>query len=136
NARIQGADRVYRTGMRDKGRRQSVAMRLAVMALGTLALNWFNETAHEEAYNALPLYDRMSYWHIGPGTDYHTRIPFPFELGTIGAAFPVVAYDAIKHQVVGGYPYPDQTWDQIMFGITQAMGLDPIPQAILPLVED
>lgn len=137
NARVQGADRLYRVGT-TKGRRGKVAARLAVMALLSTLLYWWNDREHKDAYDEIPDWDKDANWHIAPGTDYHVRIPKPFELGLVGGTVPERMYGALKHQLTQGRDGDrgDQTWDAFMRGMGQALGLNPIPQGAMPLVED
>lgn len=137
NARLQGADRLYRVGT-TKGRRGKVAMRLAYMAMLTTLLYWWNQEEHKDAYDEIPDWDKDANWHIAPGTDHHLRIPKPFELGLVGGTVPERLYGALRYQLTGGEEGDRgvQSWDSFMRGLGSALGINPIPQAAMPIVED
>jgi hypothetical protein len=121
-----------------KGRRGKVAARLAVMAMLSTLLYWWNEEEHKDAYDEIPDWDKDANWHIAPGTDHHLRIPKPFELGLVGGTVPERMYGALRYQLTGGEDgdRPGQSWDAFMRGMSQSLGINPIPQAAMPIVED
>jgi hypothetical protein len=137
NARLQGADRLYRVGT-TKGRRGKVATRLAMMAMLTMLLYWWNQEEHKDAYDEIPDWDKDANWHIAPGTDHYLRIPKPFELGLVGGTVPERMYGALRYQLTNGEEgdRPAQSWDAFMRGMGSALGINPIPQAVMPIVED
>lgn len=137
NARLQGADRLYRMGT-TKGRRGRVATRLAYMALLSTLLYWWNDREYKDAYDELPDWDKDANWHIAPGTAYHLRIPKPFELGLAGGTLPERLYGALKYQLTDGREgdRPVQSWDAFMRALWSTMGLNPIPQGAMPIIED
>lgn len=137
NARVQGADRLYRTGT-TKGRRGKVLRRLAYLATLSTLLYWWNTEHYKDAYDELPDWDKDANWHIAPGTPYHARIPKPFELGLVGGTLPERMYGALRYQLTGGVEGDrgKQSWDAFLRGIWNALGLNPVPQAVMPLVEE
>lgn len=137
NARVQGGDRLYRVGT-TKGRRGKVAARLAVMALLSTLLYWWNQKEHKDAYDEIPDWDKDANWHIAPGTDHYLRIPKPFELGLVGGTLPERMYGALQYQMTNGKDgdRPEQSWDAFMHSVSGTLGINPIPQAAMPIVED
>lgn len=137
NARVQGADRLYRTGT-TKGRRGKVLRRLAYLATLSTLLYWWNTEHYKDAYDELPDWDKDANWHIAPSTPEHLRIPKPFELGLVGGTLPERMYGALRYQLTGGEEGDrgKQSWDAFLRGIWNALGLNPVPQAVMPIAEE
>lgn len=136
NARLQGAYRLARAGTA-KDRRRRVLARMAVMALASTALYAWNMLMHRDAYDDLEEWDKDAYWHFAPGTDYHIRLPKPFELGLLAGTAVERATAALVHAVTGGEAgdRSDQTLAALLHGITDTMAINPVPQAFKPAVE-
>jgi hypothetical protein len=129
NARLQGGYRLARVGT-TKGRRGRLAARMSGMALATTALYWWNMLLYADGYDELEDWDKDAYWHIAPGTDRHTRIPKPFEIGLVVGTGVERMYEAMRYQLTEGESgdRPSKTWDALMRGIMETMAINPIPQ--------
>lgn len=136
NARLQGAYRLARAGTA-KDRRRRVLARMAVMALASTALYAWNMLMHRDAYDDLEEWDKDAYWHFAPGTDYHIRLPKPFELGLLAGTAVERATAALVHAVTGGEAgdRSDQTLAALLHGITDTLAINPVPQAFKPAAE-
>jgi hypothetical protein len=129
NARIQGLDLLYRAGFGRLASSTAVAQQKAFM-LRSLAL--FGTTAmyyalvqDEEEWQRADQETRDNYWIIGG-----FKFPIPFELGVIFKVIP---------ERIMAYTMGDDTGEQVRESIArQVMGtlsFNPIPQAVLPLIE-
>jgi hypothetical protein len=129
NARIQGLDLLYRAGFGRLASSTAVAQQKAFM-LRSLAL--FGTTAmyyalvqDEEEWQRADQETRDNYWIIGG-----FKFPIPFELG--------VMFKVIPERIMA-YTMGDDTGEQVRESIArQVMGtlsFNPIPQAVLPLIE-
>jgi hypothetical protein len=129
NARIQGLDLLYRAGFGRLASATSVAQQKAFMLrslalLGTTAMYYALAQDQEEWKNA-DQETRDNYWIIGG-----FKFPIPFELG--------VMFKVIPERIMA-YTMGDDTGEQVRESIArQVMGtlsFNPIPQAVLPLIE-
>ncbi|GEM_PF-2523598 len=136
NARLQGMYRLGRvtTG---KNRRGKVAAKLAMLATASMALAWWNTLMYGDAYDELEEWDRDANWHIAPGTEFHMRIPKPFELGLVGGTLPERMLASMRYALTNGEAgdRPEQSWDAFWHAITSTLAINPLPQAIKPGVE-
>jgi hypothetical protein len=129
NARIQGLDLLYRAGFGELASATKVAQQKAFM-LRSLAL--FGTTAmyyalvqDEEEWQRADQETRDNYWIIG-----NMKFPIPFELGVIFKVIPerIMAYTM-------GEDTGQQVLNSIGRNIAGTLSFNPIPQAVLPLVE-
>jgi len=118
NARVQG---LYRAGRADPKRLIAYGVLMMALSLALAIENWDNPE-----YEALPDWDKDTYWHFWI-KGQHFRLPKPFELGVVFATIPerVLRY-AKDHDT--GKKLASRVWanmrDQLAF--------DPIPQALRP----
>jgi flagellar basal body rod protein FlgB len=153
NARVQGLYKLGRAASAD-GRNPGavigrhlvnyVAVRsLLFITLPTIALMAINDG--EDWYEELEEWDKDTYWHFRINTDLgaddkgnirasgkgtHFRIPKPFELGVLFATYPERIYRRISKS--------DDTRTlikQIGWNIKNTLAIDPVPQAVRPIVE-
>ena len=132
NARVQGLDRLYRGAREDPKAFMVKGMMLAAASMAMLAANW-----DDEEYDELPEWDKDTYWHFFLGekdkngrSEYHFRLPKPFEVGAIFATIP----ERIARAVAG--KDDSKTSAEAagrMVGDTFAM--NPIPQLFKPMAE-
>ncbi len=136
NARLQGNYRLARMGTA-KDRKRAVLMRMASMGLATAALYAWNMLAHRDEYEKLQDWDKDAYWHIGPGTDYHIRIPKPFELGLIAGTAVERGMAALAYHFTDGEAgdRAGRTMDAAWRGILETLALNPTPQILKPGME-
>ena len=130
NARIQGLDVLYRSGFGKMATQNREAMQKAFItrSLTILALSsmyWMLASDTDEYKTAEPE-TRDNYWIFG-----NVRIPIPFEIGTLFKVFP---------ERILGYFFGQDTGadlkESIIRNITSTLAFNPIPQALLPLVEN
>ena len=138
NARLQGLYKLSRAGgIPGRKMRKHVAARMGVIALGAVSLLVLNMLKYREGYEELEEWDRDTYFHFFPGTKAHFRIPKPFEIGLLAGTIP----ERITMALWGagsGYTQgdrPQQTMRSMLTGITGTLAINPIPQAMMPLME-
>lgn len=135
NARVQGLYKLGRRAATPAGKK-AILLRGSILMMGSVALYAWNVTMHGDAYDDLEEWDKDAYWHIAPGTRYHTRIPKPFEVGLAFATVPERMLEAIRFANTGEEgDTPSETWDALVRAITGTLAFNPIPQAALPVVE-
>jgi hypothetical protein len=129
NARIQGLDLLYRAGFGELASATKVAQQKAFM-LRSLAL--FGTTAmyyalvqDEEEWQRADQETRDNYWIIG-----NMKFPIPFELGVMFKVLP---------ERIMAYTMGEDTGEQVRASIARqvlgTLSFNPIPQAVLPLIE-
>jgi hypothetical protein len=130
NARIQGLDVLYRSGFGKMATQNREAMQKAFItrSLTILALSsmyWMLASDTDE-YKTAEAETRDNYWIFG-----NVRIPIPFEIGVLFKVFP---------ERILGYFFGQDTGadlkESIVRNITSTLAFNPIPQALLPLVEN
>ena len=137
NARIQGLDVLYRTGfgkaaMENKEKIQKAFIFRSMVLLGTSVMYWAM-VSDDEDYKRLSEEERDNYWII-PGLrvgDKPFRFPIPFELGVLFKVLP---------ERVLEYSFGTDTGKDLRKSLTRnamsTLSFNPIPQAVLPLVEN
>jgi hypothetical protein len=130
NARIQGLDVLYRSGFGKMATQNREAMQKAFItrSLTILALSsmyWMLASDTDEYKTAEPE-TRDNYWIFG-----NVRIPIPFEIGTLFKVFPERILEYFFGQDTGA-----DLKESIIRNITSTLAFNPIPQALLPLVEN
>ena len=134
NAHIQGLARIYDGAMgRDVTQNRSRAvtsflMKTIGIAAASLALAAKNQ--NDPRYERLPDQAKDAYWHFFVG-DHHFVLPKPFEIGALSATLPERVMRAIDGSD-NAKTFVHSVGD--MFG--QAFGLNPIPVAAMPALED
>lgn len=135
NARLQGLYKLGRRAATKEGKR-AIALRGGVLTLASMGLYAWNMAMYAAAYDDLEEWDKDAYWHIAPGTDWHVRIPKPFEIGIAFGTIPERIAEAIRYGNTGREgDTPTETWQALVRAITGTLAINPIPQAFLPIVE-
>jgi len=129
NARLQGLYKLYRQGGK-KQLRKAMLLRAGSITAATVALWAWNSLMYADGYDELEEWDKDTYWHIAPGTAFHTRIPKPFELGVIFATAP----ERLARSVFG-QDRLGQTAQSAWAQISGTLAMNPVPQAVMPIVE-
>jgi hypothetical protein len=128
NARIQGTYKVLQGA---KAHPFGFAMKAGALMAASMALAGYNQNNPE--YEALPDYDKDTYWHIFAGGQ-HFRIPKPFEIGAMFATVP----ERIMRTLQGRDTLREFGQRMVfMFQSTFAFGSTgiPFPQAIEPFIQ-
>ena len=130
NARVQGLDVLYRSGFgrsasarRDRQQRAFITRSMTILALSSLY--WMLASDQEEWERAEPE-QRDNNWIIGS-----VRLPIPFEIGTVFKVFP----ERILEYFFGDDTSKDLK-DSFVRNLTSTMAFNPIPQAVLPIIEN
>jgi hypothetical protein len=136
NARLQGLYKLYRAGG-NKALRKALLMRAGTITAGTMALMAWNMLVYGDGYDELEEWDKDTYWHIAPGTEWHIRVPKPFELGVIFATVPERVARAVAYQATDGKEgdRPKQLMDSMLAQLSGTLAMNPIPQAAMPILE-
>jgi hypothetical protein len=129
NARIQGLDLLYRAGFGELASATRVAQQKAFMLrslalLGTTAM-YYALVQDEEEWQRADQETRDNYWIIG-----NMKFPIPFELGVMFKVLP---------ERIMAYTMGEDTGEQVRASIARqvlgTLSFNPIPQAVLPLIE-
>lgn len=138
NARLQGLYKLQRSGaIPGRRMRAAVAMRGGMIAMLSVGLAVWNAMMHGDAWDELPEYEKDTFWHIAPGTPYHTRIPKPFEIGLIYGSIPERIFRAVQGSKTN-YKSGDTPGDSLRaIGsmLVNTLAINPIPQGFMPLAE-
>jgi hypothetical protein len=130
NARIQGLDVLYRSGFGKMATQNREAMQKAFItrSLTILALScmYWALASDTDEYKTAEAETRDNYWIFG-----NVRIPIPFEIGTLFKVFPERILEYFFGQDTGA-----DLKESIVRNITSTLAFNPIPQALLPLVEN
>ena len=130
NARIQGLDVLYRSGFgkmatQNKERMQKAFITRSLTLMGLSWMYWALASDTEE-YKTAEQEVRDNNWIIG-----NVRIPIPFEIGTVFKVFPERILEYFMGQDTG-----KDLKESVFRNITSTLAFNPIPQAILPMVEN
>lgn len=130
NARIQGLDVLYRAGFgemasRTKDVQQKAFVTRSLTIMGLSALYWAMASDSEEYKTAEPEV-RDNYWILG-----NVRVPIPFEIGTVFKVFPERILEYWFGQDTG-----KDLKESIIRNATSTLAFNPIPQAVLPIIEN
>jgi hypothetical protein len=129
NARIQGLDLLYRAGFGELASATKVAQQKAFMLrslalFGTTAM-YYAHVQDEEEWQRADQETRDNYWIIG-----NMKFPIPFELGVMFKVLP---------ERIMAYTMGEDTGEQVRASIARqvlgTLSFNPIPQAVLPLIE-
>jgi hypothetical protein len=137
NARIQGLDVLYRTGfgkaaMENKETIQKAFIFRSMILLGTSVMYWAM-VSDDEDYKRLSKEERDNNWII-PAIqvgDKPFRFPIPFELGVL---FKVLPERALEYSF--GTDTGKDLRESLLRNAMSTLSFNPIPQAVLPLVEN
>jgi hypothetical protein len=137
NARVQGLDVLYRTGfgkaaMENKEKIQKAFIFRSMVLLGTSVMYWAM-VSDDEDYKRLSEEERDNYWII-PGLrvgDKPFRFPIPFELGVL---FKVLPERALEYSF--GSDTGKDLRKSLLRNAMSTLSFNPIPQAVLPIVEN
>lgn len=140
NARIQGLDKLYRSGVKPGAKtltgrgNKADAMAFARFAAVTGALSLVTMLLYlrnwdDEDYRELEDWQRDSYWIFKTG-DQMYFIPKPFEVGAI-ATITERLLEQFMDPTVGG----EKFWKRMGHILTDTFSFDLTPQAIKPLIE-
>lgn len=115
---------------------ERIRSRVIGMSIATMALGLLNRTSSKEEFDKLEDWQTRTYWPIplgGLGGHDFFMLPKPFELGAILANFADLTIAAFVGDMAG-----DITGlaGQYAHGVKQALEVNPIPQAVAPLLED
>ena len=137
NARIQGLDVLYRSGLGKAAMVNKEEMRKAfwirsLFLLGFTGMYW--ALVHDDdEYKKLTNEERDNYW-IVPGLNVNGRpfrFPIPFELGTVFKVFP----ERILEATLGSDTNED-FMKAVKRNIMSNLSFNPIPVAALPILEN
>ncbi len=145
NARIQGLDKIYRSGMKPGasvlrelfgGKRASLTDKQAAgrfwavtgaLTMATIALYLHNQD--DEEYDKLEDWQKDTYWFFRVG-DHAMFIPKPFEVGAIATLAERVTQQFVDDQATG------QVFRQrLMHMMTDTFSFSPVPQAVQPALD-
>jgi hypothetical protein len=137
NARVQGLDVLYRTGfgkaaMENKETIQKAFIFRSMVLLGTSVMYW-GLMQDDEDYKKLSKEEKDNYWII-PAIqvgDKPFRFPIPFELGVL---FKVLPERALEYSF--GTDTGKDLREALFRNAMSTLSFNPIPQAVLPLVEN
>lgn len=140
NARIQGQDKLYRSGIKPgvkvltgkgtKADRQAFA-RFAIVAgaLSMVSMALFLNNYDDEEYRKLEDWQRDSYWVVRVGENMFF-MPKPFEVGSI-ATLAERTLEQFIDPTVGGTKFASR----MKHMLSETFGLNAIPQIVKPLYE-
>ncbi|WP_373078690.1 LPD38 domain-containing protein [Zhongshania sp.] len=140
NARLQGLDKLYRSGVRtgaktvagkaSKAERQAFARFATVTAaLSLVSMMLYLRAKDDEEYRALEDWQRDTYWPIRIG-DSMIFIPKPFEVGAIATMS-----ERLLEQFVDPTAGGDKFAERLAHALGETFAMNPIPQALMPIAE-
>lgn len=140
NARLQGLDKLYRSGVKPgaktligrgtKADKQAFARFATVVgALSVMSMLLFLNNYDDDEYRKLEDWQRDSYWVIRIG-DEMFFIPKPFEVGSI-ATMAERTLEQFMDPTVGGEKFASRLGHML----TDTFAFNPIPQMVKPLYE-
>lgn len=137
NARVQGLDVLYRTGwgkaaMENKEQIQKAFIFRSSVLLGLSVMYWAAMSDDDE-YKKLSKEERDNYWII-PAVEINGkpfRFPIPFELGVV---FKVIPERVLEYSF--GTDTGKDLRESLMRNALSTLSFNPIPQAVLPIVEN
>lgn len=141
NARLQGLDKIYRTGVKPAFRATfgqgsatdaQIAKRFWAVA-GTLALasiaNYLRNYDDEE-YQRLEEWQKDTYWFVRLADDHAIFIPKPFEVGAIATMAERVTEQFVNEKATG-----DLFRQRLGHMLTDTFSFSPVPQVAAPLLD-
>lgn len=140
NARLQGLDKLYRSGLKpsiltamgkgtdtDKQAAARFAMVTGALTVATLAL--FMANADDEEYQKLEDWQKDSYWFFRIGNDAFF-LPKPFEVGAIATLAERTLQQAIDDKATGKL-FRERFTNMLM----QTFAFSPVPQMFQPFLD-
>ncbi len=126
NARMQGLSRLVEVAKKNPAK---LALKgLVTITVPSLALHAYNR--NDPRYQELPDWVRDLHWVIFvPGSDEPYLIPKGFEFGAIFATIPERMFDGIAEK------HGEKFADAMLNIVGDQLSMNPIPQAVKPLVE-
>lgn len=142
NARIQGLDKLYRSGVKPtfKGNKSVEEKRQAkrftaitgALIATTLLLRGVNALDEDEEVENLPQWHKDMYWSFRvPWTKSIVSLPKPFEIGAIATAFDRMVEYGVSDDPRAGAIMRESIGRMLM----DTFNLDPTPQAFNPAIE-
>ena len=140
NARLQGLDKLYRSGLKpsiltamgrgtdtDKQAAARFAMVTGALTLATMALYLVN--ADDDEYKKLEEWQKDTYWFIRIGENAFF-LPKPFEVGAIATIAERTLQQAMDDKATGKM-FRERMWEMLM----QTFAFNPTPQMFQPLID-
>jgi len=140
NARLQGLDKLYRSGLKpsiltamgkgtdtDKQAAARFAMVTGALTLATMALYMLN--ADDDEYKKLEEWQKDTYWFIRIGENAFF-LPKPFEVGAIATIAERTLQQAMDDKATGKL-FRERMWEMLM----QTFAFNPTPQMFQPLID-
>jgi len=140
NARLQGLDKLYRSGVKpsllvafgkgnasDKEAAARFATVVGALSLASMALLLANND--DEEYRKLEEWEKDTYWHLFIG-GAHWQIPKPFEVGAIATLAERLLQQAIDDKATGKL-----FAERLGFALTQTFSFSPVPQMAQPVLD-
>lgn len=140
NARLQGLDKLYRSGLKpsiltamgkgtdtDKQAAARFAMVTGALTLATMALYLVN--ADDDEYKKLEEWQKDTYWFIRIGENAFF-LPKPFEVGAIATIAERTLQQAMDDKATGKL-FRERMWGMLM----QTFAFNPTPQMFQPLID-
>lgn len=129
NARMQGLDKLARSGMDEKQRFQFAAV-VTSYAMASIALYLLMKD--DDDYKDAEEWERDSYhlFKLPFSDDVMYRLPRPFEVGAIASLAERVVEQMVDDDVNGKI-----FAERLLHTITQTFAINPIPQALMPALE-
>jgi hypothetical protein len=140
NARIQGADKLYRSGVKPSAKAltfqadasdKKAAKRFSIVtgALSLASIALFLHNWDDEEYRKLEDWQRDTYWVFRWG-DKMFFLPKPFEVGAIATMAERLAEQAIDPTVAGS-KFGERLWHTL----SETFAFDPTPHILNPMLE-
>lgn len=140
NARLQGLDKLYRSGIRtgaktiagkaSRAERQAFArFATVVAALSLVSMALYLRSKDDDDYRELEDWQRDTYWPIKIG-DSMFFIPKPFEVGVIATMS-----ERLLEQFVDPTAGGDKFAERLAHALGETFAMNPIPQALMPIAE-
>ena len=140
NARLQGLDKLYRSGVKpsikvafgkgtdsDKVAAARFGTVTGALALASLAL--FLSNYDDEEYRKLEDWERDTYWWFRIG-GHAIKIPKPFEVGAIATLAERTLEQFVDDKATGKL-FRERLWSMV----TQTFAFSPVPQAFQPVLD-
>ena len=140
NARLQGLDKLYRSGLKpsiltamgkgtdtDKQAAARFSMVTGALTLATMALYLVN--ADDDEYKKLEEWQKDTYWFIRIGENAFF-LPKPFEVGAIATVAERTLQQAMDDKATGKL-FRERMWEMLM----QTFAFNPTPQMFQPLID-
>jgi|GEM_PF-1429083 len=141
NARLQGLDKIYRSGVKpgilsamgkgtvsDKQAAQRFWTVTGAITMATIALYLNNED--DEEYAKLEDWQKDTYWFFRVSEDHAIFIPKPFEVGAIATLAERITEQAVSDTATG-----ELFKERLMHMVMDTFSFSPVPQAFQPALD-